>query len=97
MGVEAVRTRLSATVSELQIYAPLEVDLYFELFLNLNWKTLPVFDIDWSWQTRDKILEYILKNTAETNFHEDISMTQRQPYPQEDEIGLPRNKFSVQS
>jgi len=26
---------------------------------------------------------------------EDVSMTQRKPYPQEHEIGLPRNKFSV--
>jgi DNA polymerase-3 subunit alpha len=40
---------------------PLELDLYFERFLNLNRKTPPDFDIDWSWQTRDKILEYIFK------------------------------------
>lgn len=38
---------------------PLELDLYFERFLNLNRKTPPDFDIDWSWQTRDVILEYI--------------------------------------
>jgi acetate kinase len=37
----------------------LELDLYFERFLNLNRKTPPDFDIDWSWQTRDTILEYI--------------------------------------
>lgn len=29
--------------------------------LNLNRKTPPDFDIDWSWQTRDTILEYIFK------------------------------------
>lgn len=40
---------------------PLELDLYFERFLNLNRKTPPDFDIDWSWQTRDTILEYIFK------------------------------------
>ncbi|MEA1848928.1 DNA polymerase III subunit alpha [Chryseobacterium sp. MHB01] len=40
---------------------PLELDLYFERFLNLNRKTPPDFDIDWSWQTRDIILEYIFK------------------------------------
>ncbi|WP_415326282.1 DNA polymerase III subunit alpha [Chryseobacterium sp. MMS23-Vi53] len=40
---------------------PLELDLYFERFLNLNRKTPPDFDIDWSWQTRDVILEYIFK------------------------------------
>lgn len=38
---------------------PLELDLYFERFLNLNRKTPPDFDIDWSWQDRDSILEYI--------------------------------------
>lgn len=40
---------------------PLELDLYFERFLNLNRKTPPDFDIDWSWQTRDVILDYIFK------------------------------------
>jgi len=40
---------------------PLELDLYFERFLNLNRKTPPDFDIDWSWQTRDIILEYIFE------------------------------------
>lgn len=38
---------------------PIELDLYFERFLNLNRKTPPDFDIDWSWQERDVILEYI--------------------------------------
>lgn len=38
---------------------PLELDLYFERFLNLNRKTPPDFDIDWSWQNRDTILQYI--------------------------------------
>jgi len=38
---------------------PLELDLYFERFLNLNRKTPPDFDIDWSWQERDAILQYI--------------------------------------
>ena len=40
---------------------PLELDLYFERFLNLNRKTPPDFDIDWSWKNRDTILEYIFK------------------------------------
>jgi error-prone DNA polymerase len=38
---------------------PLELDLYFERFLNLNRKTPPDFDLDWSWKNRDTILEYI--------------------------------------
>lgn len=38
---------------------PIELDLYFERFLNLNRTSPPDFDIDWSWQNRDIILEYI--------------------------------------
>lgn len=38
---------------------PIELDLYFERFLNLNRKSPPDFDIDWSWQDRNTILEYI--------------------------------------
>lgn len=38
---------------------PIELDLYFERFLNLNRKSPPDFDVDWSWQERDIILEYI--------------------------------------
>lgn len=40
---------------------PLELDLYFERFLNLNRKSPPDFDIDWSWKNRDTILEYIFE------------------------------------
>lgn len=40
---------------------PLELDLYFERFLNLSRKNPPDFDIDWSWQDRDKILKYIFE------------------------------------
>lgn len=40
---------------------PIELDLYFERFLNLNRKTPPDFDIDWSWQERNVILEYIFE------------------------------------
>ncbi|KAF2510257.1 DNA polymerase III subunit alpha [Flavobacterium zhairuonense] len=40
---------------------PIELDLYFERFLNLNRKTPPDFDIDWSWQERNTILEYIFE------------------------------------
>lgn len=38
---------------------PIELDLYFERFLNANRKSPPDFDIDWSWQERDVILKYI--------------------------------------
>ncbi|WP_316634461.1 DNA polymerase III subunit alpha [uncultured Flavobacterium sp.] len=38
---------------------PIELDLYFERFLNLNRKSPPDFDIDWSWKERNTILDYI--------------------------------------
>lgn len=38
---------------------PMELNLYFERFLNPARKTPPDFDIDWSWQDRDNILQYI--------------------------------------
>jgi DNA polymerase-3 subunit alpha/error-prone DNA polymerase len=40
---------------------PIELDLYFERFLNENRESPPDFDIDWSWRERDYILEYIFK------------------------------------
>lgn len=40
---------------------PLELDLYFERFLNVNRKSPPDFDIDWSWTDRDEIIDYIFE------------------------------------
>ena len=40
---------------------PIELDLYFERFLNESRKSPPDFDIDWSWRERDEILDYIFK------------------------------------
>lgn len=40
---------------------PIELDLYFERFLNESRKSPPDFDIDWSWRERDFILDYIFK------------------------------------
>lgn len=38
---------------------PIELDLYFERFLNLNRTAPPDFDLDWSWQNRDTMIQYI--------------------------------------
>ncbi|MES2239403.1 MAG: DNA polymerase III subunit alpha [Bacteroidota bacterium] len=46
---------------------PLELDLYFERFLNENRKSPPDFDIDWSWKERDAILEYIFNRYGKEN------------------------------
>ncbi len=40
---------------------PIELNLYFERFLNPARKVPPDFDIDWSWKDRDQILDYIFK------------------------------------
>ncbi|MFC2109514.1 DNA polymerase III subunit alpha [Bacteroidota bacterium] len=46
---------------------PVELDLYFERFINLYRKSPPDFDIDFSWKDRDDITRFIFdtfKNTA---------------------------------
>ena len=40
---------------------PLELDLYFERFINLYRKTPPDFDIDFSWKDRDEVIDYIFQ------------------------------------
>ncbi|WNJ19863.1 DNA polymerase III subunit alpha [Pontibacter sp. G13] len=40
---------------------PIELDLYFERFLNPKRTSPPDFDIDYSWRDRDEVLEYLLK------------------------------------
>jgi error-prone DNA polymerase len=40
---------------------PIELDLYFERFLNPKRKSPPDFDIDYSWKERDEVLDYIFK------------------------------------
>ena len=40
---------------------PLELDLYFERFLNPQRTVPPDFDIDFSWRDRDEIIDYIFK------------------------------------
>lgn len=46
---------------------PLELDLYFERFINLYRENPPDFDIDFSWRDRDDVMRYIFetfKNSA---------------------------------
>lgn len=40
---------------------PIELDLYFERFINPNRTSPPDFDIDYSWKERDEVLDYIFK------------------------------------
>jgi DNA polymerase-3 subunit alpha len=41
---------------------PIELDLYFERFINMERSNAPDFDIDFSWTDRDDITQYIFKH-----------------------------------
>ena len=45
---------------------PVELDLYFERFINLYRKNPPDFDIDFSWTDRDDITQFIFKQFKHT-------------------------------
>ncbi|HXB92004.1 MAG TPA: DNA polymerase III subunit alpha, partial [Puia sp.] len=40
---------------------PIELDLYFERFLNPERSSPPDFDIDFSWKDRDEVIDYMFK------------------------------------
>ncbi|MCB8999055.1 MAG: DNA polymerase III subunit alpha [Bacteroidales bacterium] len=40
---------------------PIELDLYFERFINPKRSSPPDFDIDYSWRERDDVLDYVFK------------------------------------
>lgn len=40
---------------------PIELDLYFERFMNIYRTSPPDFDLDFSWKDRDEIIDYIFK------------------------------------
>jgi len=46
---------------------PIELDLYFERFLNPKRSTPPDFDIDYSWKERDEVQDYIFKRYGTTH------------------------------
>ncbi len=46
---------------------PIELDLYFERFINLYRTNPPDFDIDFSWRDRDDVMNFIFKNFKHTS------------------------------
>ncbi len=44
---------------------PLELDLYFERFINPHRTSPPDFDIDFSWDERDQVTDYVFKRYGE--------------------------------
>lgn len=45
---------------------PIELDLYFERFINLYRKNPPDFDLDFSWTDRDDIIKFVFKSFKHT-------------------------------
>jgi error-prone DNA polymerase len=45
---------------------PIDLDLYFERFLNMHRNSPPDFDIDFSWKDRDDIIRYIFERYGTT-------------------------------
>lgn len=46
---------------------PIDLDLYFERFINEHRKSPPDFDLDFSWTDRDDIIRYIFQKNKTTN------------------------------
>ncbi len=44
---------------------PIELNLYFERFINPRRTSPPDFDIDYSWKDRDEVLDYVFKRYGE--------------------------------
>lgn len=46
---------------------PIELDLYFERFLNPKRTSPPDFDIDYSWKDRDEVIQYVFSRYGRDN------------------------------
>jgi DNA-directed DNA polymerase III PolC len=46
---------------------PIDLDLYFERFINTYRTSPPDFDLDFSWKDRDQVIEYIFKKNGQSN------------------------------
>ncbi len=46
---------------------PVELDLYFERFMNAQRTSPPDFDLDFSWDERDDVIDYIFKKHGHTH------------------------------
>jgi len=80
---------------------PIELDLYFERFLNPSRTSPPDFDIDWSWQERDDILDYIFSRypSSHVAFTGTIGTFKHKSISRElgKVLGLPKEELDVLS
>lgn len=76
---------------------PIELDLYFERFINMHRTSPPDFDIDFSWDERDEIIRYVF----ETYGHDHVALLAtvttfqgRSPYRELGKVfGLPKHEI----
>jgi len=78
---------------------PVELDLYFERFINLFRKNPPDFDIDFSWQDRDDITQYIFNRFPHVALLAAFNTFQRKAVVRElgKVFGLPPHEIDVLS
>jgi DNA polymerase-3 subunit alpha len=76
---------------------PIELDLYFERFINLHRQTPPDFDIDFSWTDRDDIMHYIFKRFPHTTLLGAINTYQKRAAIRElgKVFGLPKEDIDA--
>jgi DNA-directed DNA polymerase III PolC len=78
---------------------PLELDLYFERFINLYRKNPPDFDIDFSWKDRDDVIDYIFKKFPNVVLLATFNTFQKRAVVNElsKVFGLPKHEIEVLS
>lgn len=76
---------------------PLELDLYFERFINLYRKNPPDFDIDFSWKDRDDVIDYIFKKFPNVVLLATFNTFQKRAVVHElgKVFGLPKHEIEV--
>jgi len=78
---------------------PIELDLYFERFLNPKRTSPPDFDIDYSWRDRDAVLDYVLKRYQSSHAVLLASYQRFQPRSALREVGkvfgLPKQEIDI--
>lgn len=78
---------------------PIEIDLYFERFMNLYRKNPPDFDLDFSWKDRDDITAYIFSRFPNTALLATYNTFQYRATVRElgKVFGLPKHEIDVLS
>ena len=78
---------------------PIELDLYFERFINLYRQNPPDFDIDFSWTDRDDVTDYIFKRFQHVSLLAVYNTFQYKAVVRElgKVFGLPKNEIDILS